>query len=300
MKRKNLIVVLVVLVMVLVVSTVKMAGFFDWFSKGDNEFKSEINFKGSSTLAPVISKISSSFMEENQTWDKVDKQFPKKEIQIFVAAGGSGAGIKAVTDGTTNFGMVSRNTSSSEQNNIDGYKEFKLGVDALTVAINPKNRVKHNLTTEEIRKIFAGQYKYWNQINDNLPHKEIIVVTRDLGGGAHKVFQKKVMGDLQVKSSAIQAPSMGALVNKIMENEYAIGYASVGVVNRNEGKIIPLSIDGVAPTKENIISGDYKISRPLLVIKGGEIPSAEQAFLEVLLSSESANIIEKMGFIPAK
>ncbi|QEK12412.1 phosphate ABC transporter substrate-binding protein [Crassaminicella thermophila] len=269
----------------------------------NNEFKSQILFKGSSTLAPVIAKISTNFIEKYKTWDKVDKDFPNKSLDIFVSAGGSSAGVKAVIDGSSDFGMVSRSVSDEEKGKIEGYKEFKIGLDALTISVNPENKVyevKKSLSTEEIQKIFSGEYKYWDELDSSLAHEEIVIVTRDLGGGAHKVFQKKVMGDKKVREDAIQAPSMGALVTKIMENKNAIGYASYGMVNQNTGKIIPLDVDGVSPTKENIISGDYKISRPLLVIKKGELLPQEKAFIDFLLSEEGMKIVEKMGFVPAK
>lgn len=296
MKNKFLLVSIITLVMVIALAPASIAGLF-----GD-DLQSEINFKGSSTLAPVISKLADSFREDYQTWNKVNEDFSEEDIEVFISAGGSGAGVKSVIDGVSDFGMVSREVAESEKESIEEYKEFKLGVDALTVSIHPENKLnqlKDSLTTEEIKNIFSGEYKYWDDLDSELPHKEIVVVTRDLAGGAHKVFQKKIMGEQDVKASALQAPSMGALCNKIIENKYAIGYASVGVVNRNQDKIIPLQINGVKPTKANIISGDYKISRPLLMIKGGEISATEKEFLNFLLSSESAKVVEEMGFVPA-
>lgn len=130
-----------------------------------------------------------------------------------------------------------------------------------------------------------------------MPNKAIVVVTRDLGGGAHAVFQKKIMGSIQVKKDAIQAPSMGALVQKVISNKYAIGYASFGIVNQHTGKLIPIKVDTVAATKENIASGTYKISRPLIVIREGELTAAQKAFLDVLQGSEGRAKIEKMGFV---
>lgn len=296
MKNKFLLVSIITLVMVIALAPASIAGLF-----GD-DLQSEINFKGSSTLAPVISKLADSFREDYQTWNKVNEDFSEEDIEVFISAGGSGAGVKSVIDGVSDFGMVSREVAESEKESIEEYKEFKLGVDALTVSIHPENKLnqlKDSLTTEEIKNIFSGEYKYWDDLDSELPHKEIVVVTRDLAGGAHKVFQKKIMGEQDVKASALQSPSMGALCNKIIENKYAIGYASVGVVNRNQDKIIPLQINGVKPTKANIISGDYKISRPLLMIKGGEISATEKEFLNFLLSSESAKVVEEMGFVPA-
>ena len=267
------------------------------------QFKSQILFKGSSTLAPVVSQMATEFIEEYETWDKVNPEFPEASLDIFVSAGGSSAGVKSVIDKTSDFGMVSREVKDEEKEKVANYSEYKLGLDVLTVSVNPQNPIaemKDDLTTEEIRKIFSGEYKYWDEVAQGLPHNEIVVVTRDLGGGAHSVFQSNVMGDAQVKAEAIQEPSMGALVAKIMENKDAIGYASYGVVNQNEGKVMPLKVDGIAPTKENIVSGAYKISRPLLIVKDGELLPQEKAFMDFVMSEEGMNMVEKMGFVPAR
>jgi len=268
-----------------------------------DDFQPVMSFNGSSTLAPVIASIATDFIEKYETWNKVNAGFPEKNIIIFVSSGGSGAGVKSVLDGTSNFGMLAREVKESEKTKIKGFKEYKLGIDALTVSVNPKNpilQVKDSLSTEELQQIFSGAVKTWKQLDSRLPNKEIVVVTRDLGGGAHEVFQKKIMGSLSVKKDSIQAPSMGALVQKIISNQNAIGYASFGIVNQNEGKLIPLKVDRVAATKENIVSGAYKISRPLIVVQSGEPNSAQKAFLNVLRGAEGRAKIEKMGFVPVQ
>ncbi|MTI66948.1 MAG: phosphate ABC transporter substrate-binding protein [Firmicutes bacterium] len=262
-----------------------------------------ILFKGSSTLAPVITKLTENFTKEYKTWDKVDSKFASEEIDIAISGGGSGAGVKSAIDKSSSFGMASRPVSDEEKGKIDGYKEFKLGTDALTVSVNPENKlyeVKKSITTEELRKIFSGEYKYWDEVSDKLDHEKIVLVTRDLGGGAHKVFNKKVMGDVEVSENVIQSPSMGALVTKIIENKNAIGYASFGVVNQNKGKVMPLNIDGIEPTAENIISGDYKISRPLLVITGGELSECEKALIDYITSEKGMKVVKELGFVAEK
>lgn len=270
-------------------------------SEDVSDFDGQISFNGSSTLAPVISAIGDEFSEEFKTWDKVDASLPKKEISIYVSSGGSSAGIKSIMEGTSDFGMLAREVKDEEREQIKDMKEYKLGLDALTISINPENplaEIKDNLTTEEVRDIFSGKYKYWDEIDDNLPHREIVVVIRDVGGGAHEVFQKTVLGELDVREDAIQAPSMGALVTKVIENKDAIGYASYGMVNQNKGKILPLKVDGIEPTKENIQNGSYKISRPLIVVKKGELAPWEKAFMDRVLSDKGMEVVEKMGFVP--
>jgi len=269
---------------------------------GESKFRAQMTFNGSSTLAPVISAIATDFIEGKTTWDKVDSSFPEENISIYVSAGGSGAGVKSVIEDTSDFGMLARGVKSEEKEKVGDIKEFVLGIDALTISINPENplvKLKDSLSTEEIMKVFSGEYKYWDDLDKSLDHKEIVVVIRDLGGGAHEVFQKSIMGDVQVREDAIQSPSMGALVTKIIENKDAIGYASFGMVNQNVGKLIPLKVDGVEPTEENIVSGSYKVSRPLIVIKKGDLTPEQQAFMNFVLSAEGSQIIEKMGFVPA-
>lgn len=269
---------------------------------GESKFRAQMTFNGSSTLAPVISAIATDFIEGNTTWDKVDSSFPEENISIYVSAGGSGAGVKSVIEDTSDFGMLARGVKSEEKEKVGDIKEFVLGIDALTISINPENplvKLKDSLSTEEIMKVFSGEYKYWDDLDKSLEHKEIVVVIRDLGGGAHEVFQKSIMGDVQVREDAIQSPSMGALVTKIIENKDAIGYASFGMVNQNVGKLIPLKVDGVEPTEENIVSGSYKVSRPLIVIKKGDLTPEQQVFMNFVLSAEGSQIIEKMGFVPA-
>lgn len=270
----------------------------------DEDFKAQFTFNGSSTLAPVISAVSTNFIEEYETWNKVEDSMPEKNISIYVSAGGSGAGVKSVIDGTSDFGMLARDLKEEESSKIKDLKEYKLGIDALTVSVNPENPIielkNKNLTKEEIMKIFSGEYKKWSDIDSSLPDEDIVVVTRDLAGGAHEVFQKKIMGETEVSETAIQAPSMGALVTKITENPYAIGYASFGMVNQNEGKLIPMNVDGVEPTEENIVNGNYIISRPLIAIKSGDPKESEKAFLDYLQSEEGKLVIQELGFVPVK
>ncbi len=268
-----------------------------------DEFNSQILFNGSSTLAPVMASISTNFIEGFVTWDKVDASFPEKNIAIYVSAGGSGQGVKSVIDKTSDFGMVARTVKDSEKEQLPELKEFKVGIDALTLGVNPNNpvlSVKDDLTKDEIVKIFSGEYKTWNNLDASLPDKEIVVITRDIGGGAHEVFQSKIMGDVDVKADAIQAPSMGALVTKIIENEYAIGYASFGVVNQNLGKVATIKVDGVEATKENIVNGSYIIQRPLIAIINGELTAPQQAFMDYVMSEEGMKVVQDMGFVPVK
>ena len=272
-------------------------------TKGTEETKTQILFNGSSTLAPVITTIATDFSETYGTWNQVNSSLPEAQISIYVSAGGSGQGAKTIIEGTTDFGMLSREVKDEEKEQITNPVEYLVGIDALTLAVHPENpllSIKDDLTKEEIVKIFSGEYATWKDFDASLPDEEIVVVTRDIGGGAHEVFQTKIMGDVDVKANAIQEASMGALVTKVIENKYAIGYASFGVANQNEGKVVMLKVDGVEANVENIKDGSYIIQRPLLLLTSGDLTAEEQAFLDVVFGEKGQNIVEEMGFVPAK
>lgn len=274
--------------------------FYGCKGNNDSDFKAEISFDGSSSLAPIIASIGNKFMEEYDTWDKVNSNFPNEKISIFVASAGSGAGVKSILDNTANFGMLARKIRDSEKQQMKNYKEFMVAYDALTVSVNAKNpilKIKDNLDTETIKNIFSGEYKYWSDIDSSLPKREIVVVIRDLSGGAYEVFQESIMGDTPISVNAIQSPSMGALGTKISENENAIGYASYGVYNQNKDKLFALKVDGIEPTKENILNGSYKIQRPLMFIKNSELSESENEFVNYIFSDLGKQIVDENGYI---
>ena len=250
----------------------------------------QIFFDGSSTLAPVIATIAAEL--EGQS---------SKPIEVFVSSAGSGQGISAIINQTANFGMLARNLRESEREQITYLQEYLVGIDALTVALNPENpltSMRDGLTTEEIVRIFSGEYATWQDLDPALPNEEIVIVVRDIGGGAHEVFQTNIMGDVDVRADAIQAPSMGALINRIIENRNAIGYASFGVSYQNRQYLAFMEVDGVAPNVYNILNGSYVIQRPLILIRSGQPNEAERYFLDVIFGNLGQSIIEEIGFIP--
>lgn len=264
-------------------------------------FNNTLFLAGSSTLAPTISQLAELFRQEYQTWDQVDSSLPAGEIQISVATGGSGAGARAVLDGTANFGMLARAAREAERDALSDYRELKVGIDALMIAVhrdNPLAGKRTDLTAAEVRRIFSGEISRWHELDPELPNEEIVLLVRDVGGGAHGVFQNTVMERTDVSDRAVQVPSMSGLVTRLAGNRQAIGYASYGVAEAHRDQLAVFSLDGVAPTEDNIMSGSYPVSRPLVLIWNGELSTTEQAFLNYLSSPIGARIIGEMGFLP--
>ena len=199
--------------------------------------------------------------------------------------------------------MLARAVKDSEKENMGaGYTEYMVASDALTISVNKNNPICaliDDLDTDTIRKIFSGEIAYWDELDASLEHKEIVIVIRDLSGGAAEVFEKNVMQGTPISENAIQTPSMGALAAKIMENEYAIGYAGYGVYNQNIESLFAFKVDGIEPSEENILNGSYKIQRPVLFVINRALDAAEAAFVEYIFSDTGRAIVIENGYIPA-
>lgn len=260
-----------------------------------------IKIGGSSTMAPIIAKCADNFTDEYKTWNKVNSSLPEEPIVIYVSTGGSGFGLKSAADGTFDFGMVTKDLKDEEKKQFADGIIVQLGSDVLDIGVNSANpivQVKPDLSTEELVAIFSGEIKTWKELDPALPDRPIVVVVRDVGGGASEVFDKAVMKGTAISPDALQVPSMGALAGKIMDNADTIGYVSSGLVNQNPDKIKALSVDGIAPTLENITSGKYKIGRPLLLLSKDKPDKRQQLFLDYLQSDKCMKVVEDMGYIP--
>ena len=261
-----------------------------------------IHFAGSSSLAPIIGAIGADFEEKYGTWDSLDESFPKEKIEIAVTSGGSGDGPSSVADKTADFGMLARGVKDSERKALgEGYKEFFVAADALTISVNKENPISEkigDLSSETIKKIFSGEIKFWDELDESLEHKEIVLIIRDLSGGAAEVFEKQIMKGTPISENAIQSPSMGALAEKIATNKYAIGYAGYGVYNKNSDRLFAFSVDGVSPTEENVLNGSYKIQRPVLFVTNKDLTEMEKAFVDYIFSDVGRNLVKENGYIP--
>jgi len=271
--------------------------------EGAAEFDGSLNFAGSSTLAPTISQIADSFQNEYGTWDQVDASLPEEEIEISVSTGGSGAGAKAVLDGTASFGMLAREARDEERDALDAYQETKVGIDALLMAVNQENALgasRSDLSAEEVSRIFSGEISHWKEMDDSLPEEEVILLVRDVGGGAHGVFQNAIMGEKDVSDAAIEVPTMSGLVDRIMDNSQGIGYASYGIAQQHQDDLVAFSLDGIEPSESNIMDGTYPVSRPLVLVWDGELSVAEEEFLNYIKSDVGYQTINEMGFLPVQ
>src|SRR5499433_1507647 len=257
---------------------------------------------GSTTLLFAVANGAATFMDRFKSWRDADPALPDVQPVIYVTGGGSGFGIKAAANGTLDVGMSSREINDNEKKMLGVYRSDLVGKDALAFAVqvnNPLAKVKRNLTSEDVRRIFSGEYRTYRDIDASLPAQEIVLLVRDPGSGVAELLQQEVMGKLQVSPNALQMPSQGALLKKLESNPNAFSYVSAGLAAELE-RLVIFTYEGTEPSHANIVNGTYKLARPLQLIVKGYTPSPlAKRFVDYMLNDGQAAVAAH-GFVPLR
>lgn len=216
-----------------------------------------------------------------------------QDIVITVAGGGSGVGIKQVGEGLVDIGNSGRKPKPEE---IERYnlKMYQWAVDGVGVVVNPANSVK-SLTKDQLQEIFAGKTDNWTALGG--ADHAITVYTRDESSGTREVFWNKALDKGVLSPKALFVPSNGAMKTAVANDPYAIGYVSVGYMDKS---VMPVELDGVTPTLETVKNGQYKVARGLYSNTKGEPAGLTRLFIEYLFTPEGQQIATDKGFIPVK
>ncbi len=241
----------------------------------------KISIVGSTSVQPLAQELAD--------------EYSKNGTQIDIQGVGSGAGIKAITDGTCDIGTSSRDLTAEEKSK--GLKEYIIAYDGIAVVFNPKNTVS-NLSVEQVSKIFKGEIKHWKEVGGD--DKEIIVVSREAGSGTRTAFEEllKVQKDAEkdgktVKVSALYekaqvAEGNGAIKQNIASKENAIGYISIGFIDNT---LKASKIDGIDATEANVKAKTYKVMRPFLMLTKGQENPATKAFIDYIMGDAGQKIV---------
>lgn len=251
------------------------------FSFSGAVFAGGLTYEGSSTIG------------ENILPEAV-KAFEAKSGVKFNTIGslGSGKGFKAVMAGTADIAGVSRSLTPEEKK-LKPYSQT-IGYDAIAVFVNAKNPVK-NLTKEQIKGIFTGKIKNWKEVGGK--DAKIFVVTELLTGdrATIKAFRELALDDAAIYTDKeIDKPHDCA--KAVADDVNAITHASLAFA---EPGIKAVSVGSVEPTNDNVRSGAYLLSRPLLLVTR-ELPSGDmKSFFSFILSPEGQAFVKK-NFVPVK
>jgi phosphate transport system substrate-binding protein len=241
--------------------------------------------KGSTTVLPIAQKVAEAYMKENP------------DVKISISGGGSGNGIKALIDGTTDIAGSSRFIKDKEVKlaiERGAYPvPFAVAYDCIVPVVHPSNSVK-NITMDQLRALYMGEIKNWEEIGG--PKKKMVVVSRDTSSGTYEVWEDKVMKKEKVYPGALLQASNGAVVQAVSKNKYAIGYIGLGYVNES---VKPLTVNRIKGSAETTLAGTYPISRPLYMFTRGWPKGDALNFINYVLHPQKGQkYVKEAGYVP--
>lgn len=237
-----------------------------------------VTISGSTSVGPLAEKLA---MKYEETAD----------VKIEVNQIGSSAGITNAINGVSQIGMSSRDLKQEE---IDsGIEQLVIAYDGIVVVTHPSNPVQ-NLTMEQVKAIFTGEVTNWKEVGGK--DMEIVVVSREDGSGSRDAFQEIVGYESgQLIRNAIVASGNGNIKTTVAMNKHAIGFISFEYIDES---VSAMNINGVEALAENVLSGEYLLSRPFLFVYKEGVPEVATQFMDYILSPDGQKIVESAGAIP--
>ena len=238
-----------------------------------------VSLDGSTSMEKVIGSLGESFTNSNPG------------TSYTYNPTGSGSGIKAVSEGTCDIGLSSRNLKDDEK--ASGLTGTVLALDGIAVIVNPNNPVS-DLSVEQIASIYKGEITNWKDVGGN--DAEIVLIGREAGSGTRDGFES-ITGTNDACKYRQELTSTGDVITTVSQNPDAIGYASLASLKDN---VKALTVGGIAPTEETVKDGSYVIQRPfVLVTKDGvELSETAKKFFDYATSSQAAEVITAAGAVP--
>ncbi len=251
----------------------------------------KITVKGSDTLVILAQRWAEIYM----------KAHPETSIQV--TGGGSGVGIAALINGTTDIANASRPIKSSEVEKLKA-RYNTLGVeipcakDGITIYLNEDNKVQE-LSIKQLSDIYQAKITNWKQVGGlDAPIK---LYGRENSSGTYVYFKEEVVkGDYAAACQTL--PGTAAVVNAVKKDKNGIGYG--GAAYASGVKHCKVKKDeksaGVLPTAENIANNKYPISRYLYMYLKSRPTGDMKKYIDWILSPEGQKVVVEVGYFPVK
>jgi phosphate transport system substrate-binding protein len=246
----------------------------------------DLRIDGSTTVLPIAQKAAEVFMKQHPT------------IKVFVSGSGSGTGIKALIDGTTDIATSSREAKDKEIASAKKKKVVLTGhqvaLDGIIPIVHPSMKI-NSITMKQLRNIYNGMIRTWKELGG--PNRPITVVSRDTSSGTYEVWKKKILHKDKVRADALLVASNGQAVQTVAQNKYAIGYIGIGYIEKS---VKALKTNGEKASGDTVRSGSWPISRPLYMYTNGKPEGNIAMFIDFLLSREGQKIVNEVKYVSIK
>jgi phosphate transport system substrate-binding protein len=244
-----------------------------------------VEIKGSTTVLPVAQKVAEAYMKEHP------------DVKITISGGGSGNGIKALIDGSTDIADSSRFIKDKEVKlavEKGRYPvPFAVAYDCIVPVVHPSNPVE-NITMEQLKDIYMGKVKNWKEIGG--PDRPVVVISRDTSSGTYEVWHSKVLKKERVFPGALLQASNGAVVQAVSNNKNAIGYIGLGYMEEN---VKDITVNRVRGSEETTLNGTFPISRPLFMFTSGWPEGDTLNFINYVVHPQKGQkYVSEIGFVP--
>jgi phosphate transport system substrate-binding protein len=249
----------------------------------------KVVIKGSDSVLPLSQKEAEQYMKTN------------KSVNISVVGGGSGVGIAALIDGTTQIAMTSRPIKMDEKLKLQAagrqYKEVKIAYDALSIIVNPGNKVSQ-LTREQIEGIFTGKIKNWKEVGGD--DMKIVAYARETSSGTYEFFKEHLLNRKNYAATCLNMPASGAVIQSVSQTKGAIGYVGLAYLDKSV-KAIGVSTDkGKSYVKPSLVSAKnktYPIVRPLFFYYPTKSEAVVKPFIEYVTGKTGQGLVSQIGYI---
>lgn len=244
-----------------------------------------ITAAGSSALKPLVDDAADVFLEK----------YP--DVLITIDAGGSGEGLKQVSEGTVTIGNSDVEASEKlDETQAAELVDHKVCVVTMAPIVNPDvtDAGVTSLTKQQLIDIFTGKTTNWKEVGGR--DEEIVLVTRPTSSGTRATFQKYALdGQEEASNASMETDDSGVLLQNVKDTKGAIGYVALSYLTGDAG-VSTLAIDGIEPTLENTYNGTYPVWTYEHMYTKGEPDEVTGAFLNYIMSDEYGAQMESLGY----
>jgi phosphate transport system substrate-binding protein len=251
-----------------------------------------ITVKGSDTMVILAQRWAERYMAAHP------------DVTIQVTGGGSGTGISALINGTTDICDASRPMKKSERDKLKQRfgtlgVEIKCAQDGLSIYVNEGNPITE-LTMQQIKDIYLGNTTNWQDIGG--PNQRIILYGRENNSGTYVYFKDNVLDGQDFAATTQSLPGTAAVVNAVAKDKWGVGYggSAYGKGIRELKVKKDAQSTAYAPTLENIKSAEYPISRYLYMYVKNRPTGKMKEYIDWILGDEGQNIVSEVGYFPLR